>query len=145
MGGDVKFWIIVGPVPHATDSHRTFFSYALLRGYFPGFLQGKSHVTRCKLWLAIASTSCKWGQIFFYLSISPCRARLVLRFIFFCAHVNSGGSYPASHHGYCIFRICFTLGTDIFLGGYGHHQSIFSSSFYWGGSCSMNVRRVWGG
>jgi len=63
----------------------------------------------------------EWGESIFSLWVYSRRAGDILRVIPISAHLNIGGKAVACFNGYGLSRLRFTMGSDIFLGGNGHH------------------------
>lgn len=108
--------------------------------YWPcrfGFFFGGSFEARCKLWVAFARGSCKWGLSFFYLFIFSCWAGNLLWFLYFCSYLEYWCVVVVIGYGYCFCWVCFAVGSNVFLSGNGNYKSFVGCPL-----CGSNVGGV---
>jgi hypothetical protein len=138
----VKLWVTFGPLFRATTSNRYFPCDTLYCRCEPGFLQCCSYLPGCKLWVVNSDIARQWGIIFFHLHLRSCRAGFVLWVIPFGSHLNGGCSPIIPSHGYRVYRVRVTLGSDVFLGRYSYYKSFISGSLFRDDFGKLSMGRV---
>ena len=123
-------------------SHWNFFSYTLHFTCRPSLFLRSSYFTRCKLWMIIAHTSCKWSLMILYLFISSYRTWLILWIL----HNNRNMKYWCNsihcNNSNSIYRLCSSMRTNKILRRYCHHQPIFRNPLYWPSISRMIMRGI---
>ena len=85
-------------------------------------------------------SSREWGKIFFCMSISARGTRSLLWEFYLYPNMGNRGSYFTTNNGNSFFRLCASLGSNIFLRSLCYYQSVFSNSLLRRGFCHLAVR-----
>merc|ERR1712136_513477 len=79
----------------------------------------------------------EWGFVLFYLHLSSCRTRFILRILSLYINVIFRNSSSSFNYGSSFPWLCSSLGTNVVLRGYGYYKPFICRALRWRHSCSV--------
>lgn len=128
-------------MPHSPNYHRPIPSNTLHIRHFNSILISYPHLPRRKLRLTNPILTRQRSFNILYLPIPSCRARDILRILYFPRNMKHWSSPTICSHSNCIHRLCTPMRTNIILRGHSNYKPIISHPLYWHHPSRMNLRR----
>ena len=87
---------------------------------------------------------CERGQDVFLIPLFACSPRRILFLVYVSRDLEPRSYYLIVGDSHCFFRVCFTMGPNIFLRGNGDYGVIFSDPLGRNGVSGLVMRGIYG-
>ena len=136
----MKFRIAIRIMFSYSNSNRTIPSNTLYATNWSSLLKCCPYYTRRKLWMTLTNSTREWGFVLFYLHLSSCRTRFILRILSLYINVIFRNSSSSFNYGSSFPWLCSSLGANVVLRGYGYYKPFICRALRWRHSCSVSMR-----
>lgn len=136
----MELWLSTRCLPNYSNYHRLILSYTLHFRYNNSIFISNTYLSRRKLRLTNSIYTRKRSLNIFYLLVSSCRTRDILRIIYIYRNMKHWSYLTICSNSHSIHRLCSPMRANILLRSNSNYKPPFSNPLHRNHPSRMNLR-----